>query len=76
MALQIIKNPKAVKSISADQSQAPRVRYKTSRGDEYIITSDMYRKQFVCWRVDGKSFIKEATAESPLLLYEYIEKKK
>ena len=74
MALQIVKTQKAVKSISADQSQAPRVTYTDSRGTVYIITSDMYRKQFICWRCDKTGYVKEATAETPLLLYDYIEK--
>lgn len=75
MAYSVVKNQKPQKTISADQSEAPRVTY-TFGDTVYIITSDVYRKNYVCWRVEGKSFVKEATANNPVSLYEYIEGKK
>lgn len=74
MAFAVVKNPKAQKSISTDQADAPRVTYSIG-GETYIITSDFYRKNYVCWRAEGKSFVKEATADNPMPLYDYIEKK-
>ena len=75
MGLTLIKQQKPQKGIPTDQSKAPRVTY-TYKGKVYIITSDIYYKTFVCWRVEGNTYIKEAAADNPMLLYEYIEGKR
>ena len=74
MPFQLVKTLKSIKSIPTEQGSAPRVTYIDSRGVTYIITSDMYRKLFVCWRVDNNKYVKMATADSPLPLYDFIEK--
>ena len=52
----------------------PIVTYLDSRGVTYVITSDRNRTGYHCWRKDGTSYVKIATGDTPVVLYEFIEK--
>lgn len=74
MAVQLIKSPKPVKEIPKDQLTAPKVTYIDSRGVTYVITTDVFHKSYLCWRKDNGKYVKIATGETPLVLYDFIEK--
>ena len=74
MALTVVKAPKAQKKLPADQTDTPRVTYKIGES-VFLITCDTLRKTYVAWLMEGESsYTKLATAESPMPLYDYVEK--